>query len=369
MELMKKTFMCSLLLALIPCLGWADQGDVTIAGKIEGIEQGRLLMVVRTGESRQDTLAYADFKSPRFTLKAHLEEPIVAMLVIAGYNGGFQLFAEPNTRYEALLSNGNDSYIRGGKMQAAYQSYGEDIQRQKKKINQLEELYDSLKRAMKYRSASLVNDSIEQYRHGLQETADRFHADNDNLLSAYDALATAQSKNLNATESMQLFDKLGAGARSSICGRILQQRIVRLGKLSSGRLAPDFTMPTIDNKPFTLSKMLGKIKIVDFWASWCGPCRLNNPSLKRIYAAYHAKGLEIVSVSLDDKRASWEDAVRKDALPWAQVSSLKGWNDEAARTYNVTAIPAIFILDADNHIIARDLRGDALEDFLGNHLK
>ena len=357
-------FCTALLLACIPSKGWAAGVETVIAGSIDGIARGRLLMIVRTGEAKLDTLARVDFKGSRFVLKAQLDEPVVATLAVEGYTGGFVLFAEPGVRYEASLSNGSNRYVQGGRLQTAYLDYADAVRQRKTEIKQMQERYDGLKKAMKFRSASLLNDSLETYRRSLQDIVDRYHADNDNLLSAYDALAEAQSGDLGVADCRKLYDKLGQGARNSVCGRILQQRITRLAKLSSGKPAPDFTLPTIDNQPFTLSKMPGKIKIVDFWASWCGPCRLNNPLLKRLYATYHDKGLEIVSISLDDKRDRWVEAVKKDALPWIQVSSLKGWNDETSRAYNVTAIPAIFILDADNHIIAKDLRGEALEDFL-----
>lgn len=361
-----------ILLLLLLCLGvsrsWASGEDLTVKGKIEGIDAGRLLLIVQTGESRKDTLGVADFKAPRFTLKASLREPASAMLIVEGYNGGFQFFAEPGTLYSARLKNDESFYIRGGKLQDAYDKYAAEVNTKSMEINRLEQQYDSLKRIMKYRSASVLNDSIAVLRNALQAFSDKFHADNDNLLTAYEALFTAQRKDLGYQDSKKLYDQLGEGARLSLSGRILAERIQRLERLAAGKPAPDFTLPTLDGKSFTLSQMKGKIKIVDFWASWCGPCRLNNPSLKKLYAKYQSKGLEMVSVSLDDNRKRWNDAVIKDGLPWVQVSSLKGWKDEIVRTYNVTAIPAIFILDEDNRIIARDIRGEALENFLADRL-
>ena len=106
------------------------------------------------------------------------------------------------------------------------------------------------------------------------------------------------------------------------------------------------------------------MKIVDFWASWCGPCRLNNPVLRQLYADFHTQGLEIVNVSLDENRGRWAEAVKKDGLSWTQVSSLKGWKDEVAKRYSVTAIPAIFVLDADNRIVATGLHGESLKSFV-----
>ena len=129
-----------------------------------------------------------------------------------------------------------------------------------------------------------------------------------------------------------------------------------LGKLHDG------------NTEVNLETYRGKVVIVTFWASWCGPCRLNNPSLKKIYEKYHEKGLEIISVSLDNVKDRWEKAVSQDGLPWINVSSLKGWKCEVAQTYDVKSVPAIFILDGENHIIATNLRGDKLDAFLNEKL-
>ena len=152
-------------------------------------------------------------------------------------------------------------------------------------------------------------------------------------------------------------------------GRIMLERIQRMEKVTQGRKAPDFTLPDLKGNMVTLSQVKAKVKIVDFWASWCGPCRLNNPSLKRMYEQYHDKGLEIVSVSLDNVKERWLKAVNQDGLPWINVSSLKGWKCDVSRTYDVKVVPAIFILDADNHIIATNIRGEALENFLKERLK
>lgn len=161
---------------------------------------------------------------------------------------------------------------------------------------------------------------------------------------------------------------MGEGAKNTPSGRIMLQRIQRMEKVTQGKKAPDFTLQDLQGNAVTLSQVKAKVKIVDFWASWCGPCRLNNPSLKKIYEKYHDKGLEIISVSLDNVKDRWEKAVSQDGLPWINVSSLKGWKCEVAQTYDVKSVPAIFILDGENHIIATNLRGDKLDAFLNEKL-
>ncbi len=105
---------------------------------------------------------------------------------------------------------------------------------------------------------------------------------------------------------------------------------------------------------------MGKITIIDFWASWCGPCRQENPSVVALYKEFHTKGLNIIGVSLDDDITAWKKAIAKDKITWIQVSNLKGWEDPIANLYNVEQIPTTFILDAQGKFIDRDLRGDAL---------
>lgn len=106
---------------------------------------------------------------------------------------------------------------------------------------------------------------------------------------------------------------------------------------------------------------MGKVTIIDFWASWCGPCRKENPSVVAMYNELHGKGLNIVGVSLDEDLASWNQAIAKDKITWVQVSNLKKWEEPIARQYNVEQIPTTFLLDASGRIVAKDLRGDELK--------
>ena len=131
-----------------------------------------------------------------------------------------------------------------------------------------------------------------------------------------------------------------------------------------GQIAPDFSAPTPDGDIIKLSDIKGKVTLIDFWASWCKPCRIENPNVVKVYEKYHDKGLEIISVSLDkpDKKDAWIKAIEDDNLQWHHVSNLKYWNDPVAQMYQVRSIPATFLLDAEGKIIAKKLRGAALEN-------
>ena len=133
----------------------------------------------------------------------------------------------------------------------------------------------------------------------------------------------------------------------------------------------DFTLPTLDGKQVKLSDVVAKNKItmVDFWASWCGPCRMEMPHVVQAYSKFRGKGLEIVGVSLDEKKEDWENAVKDMGLGWIQASDLKGWECSAARLYQVQGIPACVLINQKGEIVGRDLRGDELLGRLSELLK
>jgi peroxiredoxin len=128
-----------------------------------------------------------------------------------------------------------------------------------------------------------------------------------------------------------------------------------------GKVAPDFSAPSPEGKTISLKESMSKVTIIDFWASWCGPCRVENPNVVALYNEFHEKGLNIIGVSLDKDAAKWKEAITKDGLIWNHVSNLKFWQDPIAEQYNVKSIPATFILDEKGNIVARDLRGDDLK--------
>lgn len=125
-------------------------------------------------------------------------------------------------------------------------------------------------------------------------------------------------------------------------------------EVNVGSIAPDFTAPNLDGNPQRLYATLGKYTLVDFWASWCGPCRVESPKLVETYNTYREKGLTILSVSLDKSDASWRKAIENDNLNWNHVSHLKRWEDPIAAQYGVTSIPQLFLLDENGKVVAKD---------------
>ncbi|WP_299336315.1 TlpA disulfide reductase family protein [uncultured Psychroserpens sp.] len=194
----------------------------------------------------------------------------------------------------------------------------------------------------------------------------------DNLLKQKDADIENLSGIYEALDESIKSSKLGTNINSRIASIRKQRELTKATEI--GQPAPDFTAPTPDGKQLNLKQSLGKVTIVDFWAAWCGPCRRENPNVVKIYNKYHDKGLEIIGVSLDgnsrqgDPKAAWLKAIEQDQLTWNQVSNLKYFSDPVARAYNIRSIPATFILDENGIIVAKNLRGAALETQIANML-
>lgn len=216
-----------------------------------------------------------------------------------------------------------------------------------------------------------INKAFTEMINNLEVKMDQSLRDyNDVCATAYFVNSTLMS-DLSFSKLKEVYDNLTDRVKKSSAGKEFKAGIDHLGQVNVGGYAPDFTLATPDGKTVSLSQFRGKVLLLDFWATWCGPCLREMPNVIEIYKKYHSKGLEILGVSLDEENSAdkWRQMIKDRGMNWSHGSSLKGWDCPVARMFNVTAIPRMYIIDKDGKIIAQDLRGEALANKMAEIFK
>jgi len=172
-----------------------------------------------------------------------------------------------------------------------------------------------------------------------------------------------------ADEVEPLYNLLDDNIKNTSKGQEIKRMIEVYKTVAIGMVPPDITQATPEGKLMSLSSLKGRYVLVDFWASWCGPCRRENPNVVKIYNQYKDKGFDIFSVSYDTKKDKWEKAIKDDALNWYHVSDLKGWKNATSDLYGIKAIPSNFLVNKDGRIIAKNIFGKKLSDKLAEVIK
>ncbi len=364
---MKKTALTFLLLSAMFFVAQAQEKTFSISGKIE-LDKGNLLVLTQR-PGKIDTLAKTAIANRQFTISGTTEEAVVAQLVIEGYAGGFVMILEPGTKYTANLTRNGNGDIRGGKLQTAYNEYQKIVANANEESRTLNKKASDAAAQKHFKTSKELQTKATKVQEAAFAKMNNIVRKNaDNVLAAY--LQTAGSERIMELEPLkQIYSLLSEKAKETAPGKILADRIADLEKVGIAATAPDFTLSTPEGKEVSLYNVKGKLKIIDFWASWCGPCRMENPNMVRLYNDFKDKGLAIISVSLDERKAPWVQAIKKDGMPWTHVSSLKGWKCDVVKQYNIDAVPSIIVLDENNRILAKNIRAEKLRAFVTEYLK
>ena len=343
--------------------------NYTVTGTAEDSTEGNMLVLTPNNNGAYDTLHQVAISEGTFSFQGKIEKPTLISLVIEGKRGSFNLFLEGGHDLVVTWGKGEQKVTGGGAEQTMFSQLAQIKQDGSREMQPLQAEYfkayndknqaavDSL-RALGNVISAKIQEKVNQL---LQQHPDL-------MASAYE-IAMSMSQ-LPLDDLKAKFDLLGEKAKATLFGERIKNRIEIQESVAIGKVAPNFTLDTPEGGTLTLHDVSGKLKLIDFWASWCGPCRAENPNVVALYKEYHPKGLEIIGVSLDnnDKNA-WLKAISDDNLTWLHGSDLKGWAAAPAKLYGVNAIPHTVLLDENNVIIAKNLRGDALKAKVAELLK
>ena len=348
---MKKLIYIVLGILLTPALALAQEG-FKITAQTSGLPDGKMYLIYSKGG---DTLATADMVNGNFVLTGKVDVPDVAYVMTADGRGRIPVMPE-NTEFH-ITANEQLVLVEGGKMQDianAYDALNASLVQERKKLQQQAQQAMNEGNQMKVQTLS---QQFEAAQKKAQEQAMNLLKENANTyVSAYLVSQTMNQVGLELLKEQ--YGWLGDAAKISACGMAVAQKIAQLEALSPGHAAPNFMALTQEGDTLTLHDVKGKVKLVDFWATWCQPCRRENPNVLKMYLKYQSKGLEIVGVSLDQDVNAWNRAIQEDGLKWKHVIDE---GQQIARAYNVMSIPHTVLLDENNNIVAVNLRGAQLQ--------
>mgnify|MGYP001095890542 FL=1 len=339
------------------------QSGYKVTGTVEGMPDGKAIIATVNG-STLDTLAKADVKNGSFEFTGNVSEPTGAYIMVIGQRGAIPF----------MLENANITISAGQAGLTVTGSEGQKIYDQFMAINATAQ-QEAMKLQQEYQAANGDQAKIQAIQEAYAKLMTDVQAKETELIKANpDSYVSAFviASGMGQMEYEQLkerYNLLGEKAKAGAQGKAIAAQIAKLESTAIGQIAPNFTITTPEGESISLYDIKGKVKLIDFWASWCGPCRGENPHVVEIYKEYHPKGLEIFGVSLDNNKEAWVKAIADDGLVWKHGSDLKGWQSAPAQLYSVTGIPHTVLLDENNKIIAKNLRGDELKQKIAELLK
>ena len=339
------------------------QSGYKVTGTVEGMPDGKAIIATVNG-SRLDTLAKADVKNGSFEFTGNVSEPTGAYIMVIGQRGAIPF----------MLENANITVNAGQAGLTVTGSEGQKIYDQFMAINATAQ-QEAMKLQQEYQAANGDQAKIQAIQEAYAKLmtdaqakeTELIKANPDSYVSTF--VIVSGMGQMEYEQLKERYNLLGEKAKASAQGKAIAAQIAKLESTAIGQIAPNFTITTPEGESISLYDIKGKVKLIDFWASWCGPCRGENPHVVEIYKEYHPKGLEIFGVSLDNNKEAWVKAIADDGLVWKHGSDLKGWQSAPAQLYSVSGIPHTVLLDENNKIIAKNLRGDELKQKIAELLK
>ncbi|MBO9631566.1 MAG: AhpC/TSA family protein [Chitinophagaceae bacterium] len=362
MTIRKSTVLALLVGASVSAMGW-KQGPkaeaFSVNGNVPAFKDSIIFLTYGTfDDTKLDSAKVIDGK---FSFSGKVQEPVQGMLFSRDYRLRLDLFVDKGT--VKVDGTNDDLNVSGSAVVNEYALFNRAIMTNRKWVNTIfTEVYNAKQAGDTARARMMEADGNKYYAYEAEIRKNYIRNHPSSPISARELLMYVNNKTL--AECTPMYEALDASVKASLQGQELTRRMELLNKIRTGHKALPFAQTSVDGKKISQETYKGKYVLLEFWASWCGPCRAENPNLRKQVELFGAKGFNVLGVSLDKARDPWVKAIEKDGLTWTQVSDLKGWNNEIAVAYGVKAVPANFLIDPSGTIIAQDLRGEALNQKL-----
>ena len=379
---MKKIVVLIALSSLFVACNNYGGGSYTIEGNAKGLKDGAKIILQKQSEDGKTAIGVDTVlvKNEKFEIKGKTDETEIHGLMVEGIQGMVSLILEKGTiNVDIYKDSIFKSTAKGTYNNDEFQKFNVGIIKLQKDVKTRLNAFE-LEHQAEMKQAQLVSDTlvINKLRKGygdiqkeLTEYTVKFADKNP---KAYISLLIVQGLFNNGEYEFEdvkkKFEALDPELKKLKAGKKIQEMFDGVAATEIGKKAPAFSAKDPKGKEISLKDAMGKkATIVDFWASWCMPCRQENPNMVALYKEFHEKGLNIIGVSLDSDSSEWITAIAVDQLNWPQISNLKQWEDPIAKLYNVSAIPATFLLDADGNIVAKNISGAELKKKVAELLK